>query len=139
MVKKKDLDNTDLDKILYISMEKLANFEEFEDQNQKKKFSFIILGSSGGRLDHTFSNYHYVYKYLSLYPDQLSDTEIFMISESSMSVFLKNGVNIIDSSEMLLNKIYGYSIIPINGEADIKIFDNDDNSIEVKSKITILS
>ena len=137
MVIKKDQENTDLDKSLYISMEKLANFEEFEDQNKKKKFSFIILGSCGGRLDHTFSTYHYVYKYLSLYPDQLSDTEIFMISKSSMSIFLKNGVNIIDSSEILQNKIFGYSIIPINGEANLMIFDNYEKSNESKSKIAI--
>ena len=130
MVIKKDQDNTDLDKCLYISMERLGALEEDDSQLNNfnsKKYSFIILGSSGGRIDHTFSTYHHVFKYLNSYPEQLSETEIFMISKSSMSVFLKNGVNYIDSSEIIQNKTFGYSIIPIYGEANVKVSDNINN------------
>ena len=129
MVIKKDQDNTDLDKCLYISLEKLGVLDIFNDpqNSNKKKTAFIILGSSGGRIDHTFSTYHHVYKYLNLYNEQLSETEIYMISKSSMSVFLKNSVNEIESSDVIQNKNYGYSIIPIYGEANVSITDSDNN------------
>lgn len=128
MVEKKDQDNTDLDKCLYMSLEKIGNLDIFNsntiNQNEKKT-AFVILGSSGGRIDHTFSTYHHVFKYLNLYSEQLSETEIYMISKSSMSVFLRNGLNIIESSELIQNKNYGYSIIPIYGEASICLSDSD--------------
>lgn len=140
MVIKKDIENTDLDKCLYISLEKLANVEEddFTCTNQKK-FCFIILGSSGGRIDHTMSTYHHVYKYLMYYSEQLSDTEVFMISKSSISVFLKIGTNIIDSSEKIQNRNFGYSIIPLYGEVNVKIYDNIENSSESKGKYIVYS
>jgi thiamine pyrophosphokinase len=127
MVIKKDQDNTDLDKCLYISLEKLGVLDIFNDSQNanNKKTAFIILGSSGGRIDHTFSTYHHVYKYLNLYADQLSETEIYMISKSSISVFLKNGVNVIESCDIIQNKNYGYSIIPIYGEATVNISDSE--------------
>ena len=135
MVIKKDQDNTDLSKCLYISMEKLACIEDEDNlPSISKKFCFIILGSSGGRIDHTISTYHHVYKYLTFYADQLSNTEIYMISKSSMSVFLKNGINIIDSSDKLQNRAYGYSIIAVNGETIVKV--NDDIEMENESKGT---
>lgn len=135
MVIKKDQDNTDLDKCIYISIEKLACIED-EDSIPRvsKKFCFIILGSSGGRIDHTISTYHHVYKYLTSYSDQLSDTEIFMISKCSISVFLKNGVNVIDSSEKIQNRIYGYSLIPLLGETNVQVFDDFDIENNFKSK-----
>ncbi len=136
MVIKKDIENTDLDKCLYISLEKLANVDE-EDYatSNSKKFCFIILGSSGGRIDHTLSTYHHVYKYLTYYSEQLSETEIFMISKCSLSVFLKSGCNIIDSSEKIQNKTFGYSIIPVYGESNVKIFDNVENNKDFKGTI----
>ena len=116
-------------------MEKLACIEDEDNlPSISKKFCFIILGSSGGRIDHTISTYHHVYKYLTFYADQLSNTEIYMISKSSMSVFLKNGINIIDSSDKLQNRAYGYSIIAVNGETIVKV--NDDIEMENESKGT---
>lgn len=112
-------------------MEKLACIE---DPFCSKKSSFIILGSSGGRIDQTISTYHHVYKYLNLYSDQLSDTEIFITSKSSISVFLKKGTNIIDSSEKIQNRAYGYSIIPMYGETNVKVFDNFEMENEFKRK-----
>lgn len=135
MIIKKDQDNTDLDKCLYIAIERVGALEEDDSQFNNfnsKKYSFIILGSSGGRIDHTFSTYHHVFKYLNCYSEQLSDTEIFMFSKSSMSVFLKNGVNYIDSSEIIQNKIFGYSIVPIYGEANVKVSDNTNNFLDSK-------
>jgi thiamine pyrophosphokinase len=136
MVIKKDIENTDLDKCLYISLEKLANVDEEEYvTSNSKKFCFIILGSSGGRIDHTLSTYHHVYKYLTYYSEQLSETEVFMISKSSLSVFLKSGGNIIDSSDKIQNKTFGYSIIPIYGESNVKIYDNIENNKDFKGTI----
>jgi hypothetical protein len=48
-----------------------------------------------------------------------------MISKSSVSVFLKNGVNVIESCDIIQNKNYGYSIIPIYGEATVNISDSE--------------
>jgi thiamine pyrophosphokinase len=133
MLIRKDQDNTDLDKCLYISMEKLGTLDEQQiQQANSKTYALIILGSSGGRIDHTFSTYHHVFKYLNYYSDQLTDTEVYMISKSSMSVFLKGGVNIIESSETIQNKEFGYSIIPICGEANVTISDTTNNFKETK-------
>lgn len=133
MVIKKDIENTDLDKCLYISLEKLSNVDEEEYlTSNSKKFCFILLGSSGGRLDHTISTYHHVYKYLTYYSEQLSETEVFMISKSSLSVFLKSGSNIIDSSDKIQNKAFGYSIIALNGESNVKVYDNIENNNDFK-------
>jgi thiamine pyrophosphokinase len=134
MVIKKDLENTDLDKCLYISIEKLAYGMEESNLSNNKRFCFIILGSSGGRLDHTISTYHHVYKYLSYYPEQLAETEIFMVSKSSISVFLRNGTNIIDSSDKIQNRSFGYSIIALHGEADINVTDDTEKPDDTKGK-----
>jgi thiamine pyrophosphokinase len=130
MVIKKDTENTDLDKCLYISLEKIGSLDLFNNtspNSSEKKTAFIILGSSGGRIDHTFSTYHHVFKYLNLYSEQLSETEIYMISKSSMSVFLKPGTNNVESCELIQNKNYGYSIIPIYGESTANITDSDNS------------
>jgi hypothetical protein len=58
-----------------------------------------------------------------------------MISKCSLSVFLKSGGNIIDSSDKIQNKTFGYSIIPIYGESNVKIYDNIENNKDFKGTI----
>lgn len=134
MVIKTEIENTDLDKCLYISIEKLAYVTEESSLSNNKRFCFIILGASGGRLDHTFSTYHHVYKYLTQYSDQLAETEIFMVSKSSISVFLKNGTNIIDSSDKIQNRAFGFSILSLTGEAFVRITHDTEVPSELKGE-----
>ena len=78
-----------------------------------KKCSIIILGAQGGRIDHTFSSYSQVYKYLNMYFNDFGDMEILMMSKSSCSIYLKPGKNIIYLSKTWEKKNHGYSIIPL--------------------------
>ncbi len=125
LFKRLDQDTTDLEKCLYVSREKLCEYETGEQSEVGKKFSIIILGASGGRIDHTFSCYSQVYKYLENYSYQFKETEIYMLSKSSCSVYLKPGMNKIITSSTWEKKQEGYSIIPINGEASIEVWEDD--------------
>jgi hypothetical protein len=99
-----------------------------------KKFSIIILGASGGRIDHTFSCYSQVYKYLENYAYQFKETEIFMLSKSSCSVYLKPGLNKIITSSTWEKKQEGYSVIPIN-EASIEVWEDDKDQFYVEKLV----
>jgi thiamine pyrophosphokinase len=134
MLKKSDTETSDLEKSLYFAMERLSeesysnyimeNYEMVEDNN-KKKTSIIILGSCGGRIDHTISAYNSVYRYLKYYQVELSSTDIFLFSKSSISFFLQNGDNLIFPSSTWEKKEDGYSIICLEGEACIKVYESD--------------
>ena len=125
MFKRLDQDTTDLEKCLYVSLEKLCEFDSQAQSELNKKFSIIILGASGGRIDHTFSCYSQVYKYLENYSYQFKETEIYMLSKSSCSVYLKPGLNKVITSSTWEKKQEGYSIIPINGETNIEVWEDD--------------
>jgi hypothetical protein len=93
------------------------------------------LGASGGRIDHTFSAYSQVYKYLENYSFQFKETEIYMLSKSSCSVYLKPGFNKIITSSTWEKKTEGYSVIPINGQANIDVVEDETNIFHVKKSI----
>lgn len=154
MIMKQDQDTTDLEKCLYVSLEKiseisvetdsenynynnnyninkytnlLSNSIDIENVNKNlKKFSIIILGASGGRIDHTFSAYSQVFKYLNMYSYEFNETEILMISKSSCSVYLKHGRNIIYLSKDWEKKNQGFSIIPLFGEGKLIIYEDEE-------------
>jgi len=152
MFMKQDQDTTDLEKCLYVSLEKISevqinsesenynyeycNFEkndEFENidkyeilKKNRKKFSIIILGASGGRIDHTFSTYSQVYKYLNMYSYEFADTEILLMSKSSCSIYLKPGKNIVYLTKTWEKKNQGFSILPLFGEGKLKIYENEE-------------
>ncbi len=109
---------------MYVSLEKICEIDTCIQSDQGKKFSIIILGASGGRIDHTFSAYSQVYKYLENYAFQFKEAEIYMLSKSSCSVYLKPGVNKIITSSTWEEKEEGYSIIPINGQANIEVIED---------------
>lgn len=129
-----DQDTTDLEKCLYVSLEKISEItnegnEDFDNQPyESKKFAIIILGSSGGRIDHTFSTYSHVCKYLNSYGYQLGSTDIFLLARSSCTVYLKQGINSIKTSSTFENKEEGYSIIPLFGEGKISIDEDNNNN-----------
>jgi thiamine pyrophosphokinase len=115
-----DQETTDLEKCLYVSLEKIGEFScNINEEN--KRYAIIILGSAGGRIDHTFAAYSQVYKYINNYQYELGPIEIFLISQSSVSVYLKHGLNKIVSCKNFRNKENGYSIIPLFGEINVAI------------------
>jgi len=153
MFMKQDQDTTDLEKCLYVSLEKLSEIqgdndnegfnydyrnynkcnetefnsnEYIEIKKNKKKYSILILGASGGRIDHTFSAYSQVFKYLNKYSNEFSHTELLMISKSSCSIYLKPGKNIVYLSKIWEKKNQGYSIISLFGEGKLKIYENEE-------------
>ena len=134
---KHDQDSCDLEKCLYMAIEKLGEIEDCYCKNGvnlgKKENSLIIFGSSGGRIDHTFSTFHCVFKYLNTYYEQLVNTEIYMVSKKSVSVFLTKGLNLINNFKVPSKFEVGYSIIPIYGEGNIKVYEKN----EEKSKILL--
>lgn len=152
MIMKQDQDTTDLEKCLYVSLEKtseisveidsenynynnynnkytnlLTNQVDIECVNKNlKKFSIIILGASGGRIDHTFSAYSQVFKYLNMYSYEFKETEILMLSKSSCSIYLKPGRNIVYLSEAWEKKNQGFSIIPLFGEGKLVLYEDEE-------------
>jgi thiamine pyrophosphokinase len=150
MFMKQDQDTTDLEKCLYVSLEKISeisvetdsdnynyNFNKYANLNNNlndyenlckniKKYSIVILGASGGRIDHTFSAYSQVFKYLNMYSYEFGETEILMMSKSSCSVYLKPGRNIIYLSNTMEKKNQGFSIIPLFGEGRLEIYEDEE-------------
>jgi thiamine pyrophosphokinase len=115
-----DCDTTDLEKSLYVSLEKISDICA-NNINEEKYYSIIILGASGGRVDHSYAIYSQVYKYINVYNFGLGQTDIFLMSKSSISVYLKSGDNKIVSSVNIQNRDYGYSIVSLLGEAKINV------------------
>jgi len=135
LFKREDQDTTDLEKCLYVSLEKISESYVPENMDLIKDYSIIILGASGGRIDHTFSAYSQVYKYLENYSDQIKGIEIILFSKSSCSVYLKPGMNKIIPSTYWEKKSDGYSVIAINGECKIEVTENSDNDKFYTEKI----
>jgi thiamine pyrophosphokinase len=130
-----DTDTTDLEKCLYVSLEKISTFET-DGEDLRKKYSIIFLGASGGRIDHTFSVFSQVFKYLLKYPDVREKAEFILLSKSSCSVYLKSGLNVILTSNFLENKHQGYSLIPVDGEAYIEVSDDTDYKFSKEVKFS---
>jgi thiamine pyrophosphokinase len=121
-----DQETTDLEKSLYVALEKIGELSCNNEDN--KKYAIIILGASGGRIDHTFAAFSQVYKYINNYQYELGQIEIFLMSKSSVSVYLKNGLNKINSCTNCQNKENGYSVIPLFGEVNVSINEVEDNN-----------
>lgn len=131
LLQRADQDTTDLEKCLYLSLEKISEKASNQDRTyaeeitENKKFSIILLGSSGGRIDHTYSTYSQVWKFLTSYPEELRETEVIMLSKSSCSVYLKPGQNDIIMPSKYDNKEEGYSVIPLFGEGKITVSEQE--------------
>lgn len=118
MLRKDDEQTSDLSKCLYYSLEKISEYSgnfnsEKEFSSNKKKFSIILFNASGGRIDHTISTFNSVYQYMMNYSYVLTDTEVYLVSKSSMSVVLKEGNNVIFPSAFNEDKSEGYSLMAL--------------------------
>ena len=131
-----DNDTTDLEKCLYVSFEKIS---ESQSDSQDEKNAIIILGASGGRIDHTISAYSNVYKYLNTYSEQQLHADIFLASKSSFSVYLNNGCNRIIPSMEWENKKQGYSVIPMFDEGSINVIEGENEFVEGKYNLVIIA
>lgn len=120
---------------MYVSLEKVSTIET-DCEELFKKYSIIFLGASGGRIDHTFSVFSQVFKYLIKYPDVREKAEFILLSINSCSVYLKPGYNKILTSSVLENKHQGYSIIPVDGEAEIEVIEDDSAIYKVSKEIS---
>ncbi len=119
-----DQDYTDLEKCLYVSLERVA---EYSNSNGIKNNAIFILGSAGGRVDHTFSTFSQVLKYINMYTYELKETDILLFSKSSISTYLKPGINKIVSSVSMRDNNRYYSIVPLFGETIVEIHEVEGN------------
>jgi len=108
-IRKTDQNTSDLNKCLYVSLERIS--EMCDTSYSKKPCAILILGA-GGRIDHTLATFHNVHQYNNNY-SLLANTEIYMISTSSMSVFLRSGINHVFPSKKWESREEGYSLIPL--------------------------
>jgi thiamine pyrophosphokinase len=119
-----DQETTDLEKSLYVGLEKIAEVSSNSSNScygDRRSYAILLLGASGGRIEHTFAAYSQVYKYINNYFNEFERVEIFLLSKSSVSVYLKEGMNRIISSQIYQNKDKGYSIIPIFGKVGVLV------------------
>ena len=129
MIEKQDQESCDLEKCLYIAIEKLGELEDsfyFNSSKRIKKNSIIIYASNGGRIDNTLSTFHCVFKYRNNFYDQLFNSEIYMVSKRNICVFLKGGLNTIFHHKANTNSQMNYSIIALNGEGLVKVTENNE-------------
>jgi len=114
LIWKKEQKTSDLDKCIYCALEKISSgTNNISSESDKKPYSIILLGASGGRIDHSMATFQSVHNYPSQYCVELANTEIYLFSKSSFCVFLKSGVNVISPSKKYENREEGYSIMSL--------------------------
>ena len=123
LISKSGEEKTDLEKSLYYCFEKIAKVEcspilKSKGFSYSVKSAIIIYFDSDKGFDKTMSIYSEASKYL-----ESEDIDIIMLSSENMSIFLKEGVNIINPSLYLQpNNLGGYTIASFN-EARCKIYE----------------
>lgn len=99
--------------------------EEEDSEYNSTDYNLLILGASGGRIDHTLNVYRLSCKYNERFRD-LINAKFYLLGESSLSLILNpKFINEIDCSTWPL-KNNGYSILPISGSANIHIEEFND-------------
>ena len=108
--------------------------EREDSMFEETDYNLLILGASGGRIDHTFNVYRLSCKYNDRFRD-IINAKFFLLGESSLSLILNpKCVNVIDCSSWSFKK-NGYSILPISGNANIHVEEiNNDNINEIVEK-----
>lgn len=126
LIVRKDSRTTDFEKCLYIALEKVSDMQNEFEFDYDPDFNIIILGASGGRIDHTFNIYKLSCKYSEKFRD-LIKAKFFLVGESSLSLIVSGkSENVITCSDWE-NKDAGFSILPISGMSDVKVVQEDAN------------
>lgn len=123
---RKDTDSCDLEKSLYMALEKVSELscDEDSDYSLENHYGLVILGSSGGRFDYTINTFSMAYKYHNRF-QKVGKTDIYMMSKSSCSFYLKvDATNVITCTDRE-NTEEGYSITSLTGEASACICEYD--------------
>jgi hypothetical protein len=124
LISKSGEEKTDLEKSLYYCFEKIAKvgsspiLKSKNYNNTSMKSAVIVYFDCDYRFDYTMSIYSEVSKYI-----ESEEIDIIMLSSNNMSIFLKEGINIISpSADFLPKKIGGFSITSFN-QARCKIYE----------------
>jgi thiamine pyrophosphokinase len=134
IILKNEQSTPDLCKCLYYSLEKISEKVGNEDFNMMNgKVSSIFILGMGDRFDYTFSLMQTVHQYISTIYSL--NTEFYLVSKSSLAVFLKNGINWVTPSGDYNNPAHGYSIICLNESVNVTISEFDgENEKETVNK-----
>ena len=79
----------------------------------------IILGSFGGRIDQTINSVHLLWKVYTDHPEKCRETEIILLDENSLMLFLEPGTHIITPSQDL-ECSQGCGLIPMLHAAQLQ-------------------
>ena len=90
---------SDFEKCLYIAIEKISEYETNNETNDYIQSHIVVIGASGGRIDHTFNIYQISCKYNQILKDTTKSL-LYLVGDSSCSLFLDmKDVNIINFSD----------------------------------------
>mmetsp|Transcript_11578 Transcript_11578/g.22780 ORF Transcript_11578/g.22780 Transcript_11578/m.22780 type:complete len:420 (-) Transcript_11578:709-1968(-) len=98
-----DQDSHDLEKALR------AIAELQEETMPGKRFIVIVLGATGGRVDHQFANFSMLFKFYDKFHD------LFFLSDQTLSILLMPGEHIIERPEEIIGPTCG--LAPLAGPA----------------------
>ena len=135
MIHKRDESTSELDKTIYYCLEQLSsetysNYNtsnsDIEEEELRRKCILVYLDCDK-RLDLVINYYNDVFKNMTTYENELRNIDIIMISDSSISAFLKKGENIIYCTRLWENKHLGYSIMCLLGEARVVIYEKEED------------
>lgn len=111
---------SDYEKCLYLSIEKASEFQTKSESDDIINTIIIVIGASGGRIDHTFNIYQISCKYMQMLIDTIK-LKIYLIGDSSLSILLDcKDDNTLYYSEWN-NKNKGYSLLPLNCKTECLI------------------
>ena len=121
-----DSQTTDYEKSLYFALEKISSYG-----NEEIKTHIIVVGASGGRLDHSMNNYQISCKYDQILKENTKSL-LYLVGESTISLFLDmQNLNII---KIPIDKYcHGYSLIPFNCEIVSNLEEVNENNEILKT------
>ena len=118
---KSEESSSDLNKCLYYSLENISEKGNYDFRsNGMSKFNAIFILGVGEKFDETYIILQSVNQYLNTV-SSLNNTEFYLVSQSSMFVFLKNGENVVTTSTKWEDRKQGYGVLPLQDNISVKI------------------